>query len=200
MPASIVAANLLVAVVGAFGGSGTGAISGWTPLFAWTNNNSCSLGAFGKIAAGSDTGTFTYGSAADIAAITYQFSGWSGSLADITASVVNDGFVSGYPNPPNHVPTPGAQDYIWLIAGNANGAPTYTAPANYTNLTQVAQGTSCKLVTANRSLNASSEDPAAFSGNSTPSTPVGATIAIPPVIPLSIAKFFVRPRGPNYRR
>lgn len=190
MPATIVAGRLLMSVVGAWGGSGTGAISGWTPITTWTNNNSCSIGVFGKIAAGSDTGTFTYGSAADISAITYQIAGWSGTLSDIAAAVANQGFTSAYPNPPNLVPAFGAQDYLWFACGIGNGSPTYTAPTNFSGITQVAQGTSTKMGVATRSFNAASQDPAAFTGTATPTIPTGITIAVPPVMATATGKFF----------
>lgn len=178
MPASIVATNLLVCTVSTWATGITASMTGWTPLFTFFINNGVGLGAWGKIAAGSDTGTVTLSGAADITGFTYQFSGWSGDLNDVLAATFNAGLTAAAPNPPS-LAVPSAADYIWLALGSTASAPTYTAPASYSNLLQ-SSFTNGKMCAANRSLNAASEDPGAFGGSG--NVPVAATIAIPPVL------------------
>jgi hypothetical protein len=80
---------------------------------------------------------------------------------------------SSSPNPPSLTPTGGAKDYLWLaVSGNTDGRRTVNSgPTNYSNLNSFTTSggpSGASGATAERSINASSEDPGAFtlSGNS----------------------------------
>jgi len=85
------------------------------------------------------------------------------------------------PNPPNHTPSGGADDYLWIAVRHGGSAATVSAaPTNYTDLRTAFTGANSNNVAiAERELNASSEDPGAFTIVS--STNVVRTVAIHPV-------------------
>jgi hypothetical protein len=174
MPASIVAGRLLLAVsASSVNEAATTAMTGWTKLAATQKASGAgTLAAFAKIAAGSDTGTVT-GSTAARSITTYQIDAWSGVLADIQLSIVDVATL----DPPSVTPGFGALDYLWLAAVR-NGAAITAAPTNYGTL--VTAGSATVVGSAQRNLNASSEDPGVFTGT-VATSPVTATIAIKPV-------------------
>lgn len=173
MPGSITAGNLLLAAVQS-DGLCTGVTGGWTSIGALANGSD-NLAIFGKVAAGSDTGSATFSALQTVNAYIHQVSGWSGSLGDI-------GFASGGSslNCPNLDMTTAA-DYLWVIAAGNLATAVTGAPANYGNFVGVSSSmNSTNLGVARRTLNASAEDPGAFSG--TAAVPTSCTVAVPPVV------------------
>lgn len=89
-------------------------------------------------------------------------------------------------DPPNLAPAAGAKDYLWIAtAGSANGGIYTAAPTDYLNLQTVNSGaatsshTACGM--AERSINASSANPSAFThDDATARDWCAATIAIHP--------------------
>ena len=81
---------------------------------------------------------------------------------------------SANPDPPSLTPTGGAKDYLWIAGFNQNGEEANddtwvtAVPTNYGTARQTTTGTggiastNCALATADRNLNAASEDPATF--------------------------------------
>lgn len=103
----------------------------------------------------------------------------------IAPEASNDSGTNADANPPNLVPTGGAKDYLWITCGGNSHALTYSAaPTNYSNLqTRQAAGTAAAnsiIGTAERQLNAASEDPGSFTGADAAAEWVAVTIAIHP--------------------
>jgi hypothetical protein len=190
MPASIVAGRLLMANIATRVNSPSIAVSGWTALGIVVNGINSTLATFVKTAAGSDTGSVTGSSGSQVSALTYQIDGWSGVLGNVGYAQV-----SATLDPPS-LTMPAAADYLWLPAvGCLNLVPS-AAPTNYSNLL-TASNTPIFLGSARRTLNASSEDPGAFTGSGT--SPVAATIAVPPVAAAASTSFLQTPLVPRLR-
>lgn len=88
------------------------------------------------------------------------------------ASTVNRQSVNANPDPPSLTPTGGAKDYLWIaIANTNNGSRTVTiAPSSYGNLNafdSASAGAGVAIGTAERQLNAASEDPGTFTVSTT---------------------------------
>jgi hypothetical protein len=178
MPASIVAGRLLLAVAAAATAEAASvAMTGWSKIFA-IDSSGC-LCAFGKIAAGSDTGTIT-GSSTYRGIVTYQISGWSGSLSDIGFQTLGASL-----NPPS-LTMPRSADHLY-IACVKNAQPLTASPTNYGTVASPGDANGCYCGAATRTLTAQTEDPGAFTGTSF--QPIAATIAIPPPTPARTTDF-----------
>ena len=91
--------------------------------------------------------------------------------------------LSESPDPDSLTPTGGAKNYLWLaVHGVDRNRSTDTFPTNYVNgiSNQVADGDGASPGSAERALNASSENPGAFTV-STSDQWIAATIAIHPL-------------------
>ena len=128
-----------------------------------------------KIAEGSDALELdTDGSRAG-SAIAHRISG--ASTLDFSSA-----FGTGSPpNPPNHTPSGGSDNYLWLATSTTDRGDVTGAPTNYNNfITTDASFNEAKTATATRVLEASSEDPGVFTIAANKPW-VGFTIAIPPI-------------------
>lgn len=179
MPASIVSGRLLLAFAAA---TKTTTMTGWTSIGATTPGGlSATMSVFGKIAAGSDTGTVTPSTNSNIAATVYQIDSWSGTIADIGYAGTSS--ASGSYDPPN-LTMLSSSDFLWFSTGAYPGATAASAaPTNYTSLvTSNATSSGSTVLTlgsANRQLTATSENPGTFTGAAT--NWVAATVAVAPV-------------------
>lgn len=87
---------------------------------------------------------------------------------------------------PDLTPTGGAKDYLWFSAGGksvGNELGVMSAPTNYTNLFEHADGggsAGIHTIASRRELNASSENPGAYSGGAATAEWGGVTVAIHP--------------------
>jgi len=136
---------------------------GWASIFHQTNANTLDIGY--KIADGTEgaTITVTTGSAEQSAHISYRITGNHRYLAPEVSTGATGNSTS--PNPDSLTPTGGAKDYLWIaVEGNADGDVASAYPSNYTNGQTNAVGTTAgaNIAVARRELNASSEDPVAF--------------------------------------
>ena len=178
MPASIVAGRALLAFVGT-SGSGAGAstvISGWTK-FGYCEGPTPFpvLAAFGKIAAGSDSGTITGGTTTYRTSTVYQITGWSGSLADIAVAVMSTAALD-----PPALSGLTAGDYLFLAAAR-HSATLSAAPSGYAGLIN-ASTTGVFLGTANKAATgATGDDPGVFGGTSAAAS-IALTLAVAPVM------------------
>ena len=170
MPASIVAGNLLFAIVGA---KAAPSMSGWTSV-GTTANGANNLAAFALTAVGGDTGTVSIGSPNAIDVMVYQVSGWSGSIAGIGYGAATGSVSSA--NPPNLTMAAGSNTYLWFAAAIGSATPS-AGPSGFSGFTTVVES-SFVLGTAYLQATGSSEDPGVFTGTST--SWVAATIGIPP--------------------
>jgi len=148
---------------------------------------------------GTETTTFDITSSASEkwAAIVYSISGAANPTTQVPQAATVDGSVaSNTPDPPSLTPTGGAKDYLWIAAVTQDGEEAdddtwaNTPPASYTpspprqKSTDVgaAATTNVSTCTAERQLNAASDNPGTF-GVDQSLTYVAATIAIHPVSP-----------------
>lgn len=98
---------------------------------------------------------------------------WREVVSSITATVATG--TSATPDPPNHAPWQGSNDYLWLtFCGKTSGTIT-AAPTNYTDLLTNASGDN--MGSARRTNTAASENPGTF-GGSTSSTWVAITLSV----------------------
>ena len=171
LPTGIVSGNLLIALFRtADGTSGVGWPAGWTELIESTADASNDAIAIGyRQADGTEGTTITLTtSSAKFAAIAYRISGAENptTQAPQISTVVTGTTTS--PDPGSLSPTGGAKDYLWLWMGGWEGeqtSPPAGNPTNYTNPLGANSGTggaiptNCRVASAQRTLNAVSEDP-----------------------------------------
>lgn len=165
--------------------------SGWTEVynvsgsFGSTNVATCwALKADGTEDGG--TATYTAGGNTTSCCVVARISGWSGTIGDIEHTQTNAGTNSSSPDPPNHAPSGGSDDYLWLAVmqniDDDEGVSAY--PTNYSiNQTSQVTGGGANdggaVGIAGRQLTASSQNPGTFTttGND---VWVATTLSIPP--------------------
>lgn len=183
MPATVNTGDVLLLLFFArFGGTFTNP-SGWgSPIFDTLNNGSSRrMAAWVKTANGSEGGTtvnVATSANARAESTVWRFTGASGVI-DTGTPFTPAGAAS--PNPPNCNSSAGTQDILWLVMLGMNSLTTNSAPANYGDFQRYNGSGSlgCVLETAERSLNASSEDPGAFSGGNE-ADPIVNTLGVQP--------------------
>jgi len=138
LPASLVAGNLLILVVGYSNGSAPqGQVttpSGWTKLDSITGTNKALEYIFYKTATGSEGATLTVTStnvARGMGFLAYQIAGWSGTPQIGTAATGTN----ATPDPPSVTPTSAASLALALCGGDGDGSPQTISsyPAGYSN-------------------------------------------------------------------
>lgn len=185
LPSTIEAGNLLVMIARLNTGT-VGAPPGWSVLGDDGLLGATSTGSqavFTKIATGSEgaTANVSASGAAGCVAITYEISGWSDVVA-LVADATED--------PPNLAPWFGAQDTLWIAnmaSLRTNDWSVSAAPTNYSNLLEAANpsvsASSVGMVSAERTLNAASENPGTFTISGTLDSEDALTIGIASVVP-----------------
>jgi hypothetical protein len=178
MPSGIQAGDLLIALIGADQNrtvSVNTAVSGsnWTIQSQGSPeapNNTVTGAIITKTADGSGSDALTIN--LDVADVlnTYVIRVAKENFAGANSVYVSSPFgaFSANANPPNLIPTPGAKDYLWIVAVVHDAQVVATeAPTNFINLvTDSAPGSGgCSWSWATRELNASSLDPGTFTSN-----------------------------------
>ncbi len=163
LPTSISSGDLLLIFISSTDTSPTYSASGWTFLSSDTNSTSILVALGYKSASGSEGSTLTLTSSASAKCCftAYRITGWSGTPEKGTAATGTS--ASG--DPPNLSPSWGADDTLWIAAiACASATAVSAAPTNYSNLKTNAGsgGTPPGIGTAERQLNASSENPGTF--------------------------------------
>lgn len=182
-PAGVSTDELLLAFVASDGGPVLDDSAGrWAKIGGQHRNSTTVTGAvFAKIADGSDTLTVRTrigdaNSVEMISWVTMRISGHGGLPVGVGANGS-----STNSNPPALTPPWGAQDYLWIAArmGDAQ-VPATAAPSGYSTLTGVTHGNTAGACahTAEKSSNASSEDPGTFT--SATEQWAAFTVAVPP--------------------
>lgn len=162
LPSSISAGDLLICIATCSGNVTMSGSAGWTQAngAAYTYDSALyTSSVFYKTAAGSDTLTVTTGALSHITYICFRVTG-QGSGFYMAQSNPYQSI-----NPPNLNPGVGAKDFLWIAAethSSGTGATT-AAPSSYTSSVSRSPGIAY-LSSGYRELNASSEDPGAFSG------------------------------------
>jgi len=183
MPA-FTAGQLLLANVGCLtSATGASSVNGAWTLVGSTNVGSTTfVKVWAKVAQASDTCTVAGGGRSG--GFITSIDNWSGSIAGIGYAGT-----TGAINPPALNMTT-ARDYLWFAGGSNFTNSITAAPTNYTNLANASFNAGDHLLAlARRTLNASSEDPGAFTG--TANTAGGWTVAIPPLGVGSFLPFFM---------
>jgi hypothetical protein len=176
MPASIVAGNLLLAFCAARANA-TMTMSGWTSVGATNVSSSYpGMNVFAKTAAGSDTGTLTISASEAAAIVTYQISGWSGSIPGIGYAATNGTGTASSPN----LAMGSSADYLWFafVGYPTSGGPS-ASPSGFSAITAEAGSTLVGISTANAQITAASENPGSWTGSLT--FWIAGTVGIPPV-------------------
>lgn len=141
-----------------------------------SGGNNDNLHIYWKILDGSEGGNaqVTLGTNAKAAAISYNIQGFdSGNAPSPSAVALNAG--STAPDASSETPSGGAKDYLWITGFSQDGGEEAdddtwctAAPTDYGTLLQKTSGvtgaasSNCMVATAQRNLNAASEDAGAF--------------------------------------
>lgn len=148
----------------------------WIQLFEdGTEASDDTTALFWRKASGgeSSTVTFTFSSSAKFAAIAWRGTGATDPTVqppEFSTLVIGPG-TTDTPDPGNLSPTGGAKDYLWLWMGGWEGEQTSPPAGNPTNYSTPigadsdiagAVTTNCRVATAERQLNAASEDPGSW--------------------------------------
>ncbi len=187
MPTTVNANDLLLCFLTFDSGDPVSATpTGWTAIRSDRQN------VYAKKAVGDEDSTtvnFTTGTTEQGAAHVRRYSGWSEDITQILGTFTESGNTNA-PDPPSHTAAEGAQDNVWVAAvGSFDDQANVSSPmANYGNLTSTVGGSganvSGSVASCDRQLNASVEDPAAFSLSTSDATGQG-TIVIPPFVVLA---------------
>jgi hypothetical protein len=189
LPASVAAGDLLFVFV-----SGDSAISdvkypgSWVELWDLNGVSNLFSGAY-LVAAGGETSvtvSLNGGSADDLVCLTYRITGWHGTTPPEDGVAVEHD-TPAHPNPPSLTPSWGAEDTLWIAVGSAGrcedtnysglvsqNGDSDGSPVNCSNDTQPSIGA------AVRSLNATSDNPGAFTISNTASGGGSNTVAVRP--------------------
>lgn len=162
LPSGITSGDLLLLFVNTRGASTvTLSLSGWTPLFTPTQASTTNTAyGFYRFADGTEGSTIggTFSSSVGSSSIGYRFSGASAVFAG-TPATAN----SANPNPPSLAPGVGSLDFYWLALGFVGERNVTANPANYANLLDSGRvNNQPGVFGVDRQLNASSEDPGAY--------------------------------------
>ena len=179
MPASISAGDLLIIIFGTRSNVTT-TLAGWTEV-----GDSTYVHIYAKVAEGSDTATIQTSGNSRSAHVSYRLTGAEGA-SGVSATIGSQTGPSLNPNPPSHTAAWSQDDTLWIavsVSDNDGDSSTYTGiPTNYTNGVHKDNNNgavSTHVGTARRELNATSDDPGAFTISVT-KVYTGATIAIKP--------------------
>lgn len=191
LPASISAGDLLICFLGG-DGSGSWALdvpAGWSTGYADENNSGgCNGSVRWKIADGAEGAsvTFTSSTSEQSAHRSLRITG-AHATTPFTATgggVAGSQGTSATPDPPSHTPSYGAADSLWIAFYAIDDARLATAyPTSYTDNQHTSRSNTgtgaCGIGLATRNLNATSDDPAAFTVDVS-DVWLAATIAIQP--------------------
>lgn len=189
MPATVNAGDLLIARITTAGSNANGAVTtpgAWNLLHSTVGGTTTRLSAYYKIAVGDEDGTtvdFVTFAAVKAVAHVHRISGWHGTTPPEVGTATTGSSVS--PDPPSLTPSWGAADTLWLASCGAalGGSQSVSAyPTDYINGNDDITTTSgaAFIGSANRNLNAASDDPGAFTLTLT-AVWVAQTLAVQPL-------------------
>jgi hypothetical protein len=189
MPASTVSGQRLHASVSVRNpGTWSTIPTGWSQLAQQTGGGSASqLTIFEKIADGTEGGTTPTWIASVSTTAIWQVASVVNAHASTASEVATTSGDATAADPPSLTPSWGADNTLWsAVAGHAaaSAAAFTAAPANYTgflNSGASSGGSAVSVATATRQLNATSENPGAFTAGGSNRFWAAATIAVRPV-------------------
>lgn len=188
LPSGIAANDLIVLIGVAYPIAGYT----WTPPSGYTGLDNTPANAepalWYRYADGTESGsvTFTSSTAGQSTWVAFRISGAENPAIQAPEAGTAASAISAAPNPPSLSPTGGSKNYLWIAAaGYLDGLVASAAPASYSNLQTDNSGGTTALVdvgisTAERSVAGASEDPGAFTGNTSANGGWAQTFAIHP--------------------
>lgn len=175
LPTGIVSGNLLLVLHRSAVGTDTHAVSGggWTALFNDASDASDDrISLWYRQADGTEGATITITQTnSKFASLAWRITGHENPATQAPEFATLVTGTSTAPNPGNLTPTGGAKDYLWLWIGGWEGeqtSPPAGTPASYANAIGANSGTAgvvatnCRVASADRALNAASEDPGSW--------------------------------------
>lgn len=163
LPSGIQAGELLLVVFSVDGNPTCTPSAGWSRLTPAANGSTVQGCILWKVAEGGDTLTITTSASEQSSHVSFRISG----AAFITGAGANGSSTNS--NPPSVSINAGADDFLWIATRSGDSTVVATvAPSSYSDLqTQAAAGTGgASTNTAERNLNAASEDPGTFTSAS----------------------------------
>ncbi len=169
LPATISSGDLLILI---FGHDGNVTVS-WPAGYTEIHDAAAAADAAGIAIAyrqadgmeGTDI-TVTTSAGQKSAHVTYRITGHVDPSTQAPEDSTGATGTSTIPDPDSLTPTSGSKDYLWIACGVANAEPTMSSiPTDYTDGLHVAgafEGGNCRVYSARRELNASSENPGTF--------------------------------------
>ena len=186
LPAGIVAGDLLIVVFAVRGNPGvTWGGTGFTEFFEVANGANHALALAYRQADGTEgaTITVTTGASQKSAHTAYRITGHVNPATHAPEASAGATGNSAAPDPDSLSPTGGAKDYLWLavLGWNQFGTTLTGYPTNYLNgITKTtSSGNSANVGSAERELNAASENPGAFTLSASEQW-IAATVAVHP--------------------
>lgn len=126
-----------------------------------------SLGAFVKKATGSDALSIASAGSEQSAHNSMRISNWSGDISKVFSTFASS-VSNSLPDPPVLSPSPGVDDYLWLVGAGTQAADQTTEPptgfSNYLPRTSGSSISNAALATAEIKLTTGTLNPGAFSG------------------------------------
>ncbi|KKN20429.1 hypothetical protein LCGC14_0935660 [marine sediment metagenome] len=165
LPAGIVSGELLLVFFSTASGTSNAVTwpSGWTEYFEVNQGTNAKLNGAYRQADGTEGASITVTTSLGrrSAHSSYRISGAEDPATQVPESSTATG-LSTDGDPPSLTPTGGSKDYLWFAAiGISADDSAMGAPTNYANLLNQATANP-SLGSADRSLNAASEDPGTF--------------------------------------
>lgn len=159
------AGDMLIIIICALATMGTCSATGWTALGEDLNSGQAHINYLWRYADGSEGTSVTVtstGTTRTCNLIVHRFSGAKNQAPEKGTAVTFTSSGTTAANPPSLTPSWGAEDTLWLpVMGNKTTGGVSAAPTNYSNLA-VNSGVSAQVASAQRQLNAASEDPGPF--------------------------------------
>lgn len=185
LPSGISAGDLLIVVFAVRDIPDVTWPMGWTEIAEIddTTNSDQTLAVAYRDADGGEGATITVTtSATKVSAHTsYRISGAADPAVQAPEVSTGAHNLSEDPDPDSLTPTGGAKDYLWIACcGRGDNDVATAAPTNYGNLLTAGSTGFDAVASAERQLNASSEDPGIFNFPAPDANWVAATVAIHP--------------------
>ena len=167
MPAGVVSGDLIIVGFATDGNPSVTWPEGWTSFFNKSEGAQARLEVGWRKADGTEGASITVETDAgqDSAHSSYRISGAKDPTVDPPEASVGASAVNPTPDPANLAPSTGLLPYMWLVFQGSAGTKTTAAyPASYINGQTVTGNDSdgCGIGSAERALEASSENPGTF--------------------------------------
>jgi hypothetical protein len=135
--------------------------SGWNVIGPTAQGSNVTGAIYWKIADGTDALTIGTSTSQDSSHRCRRYNTTSNTATTVTGTSTTAAATPNG-NAPAHTPPGGADDYLWVVTYHGDGTTPSAAPTNYTDLSTAFNSGGRSVSYAERELNASSEDPGAW--------------------------------------